>query len=388
MNTLLFLLKRFWWRVRLPASVKRMQIIVVAGIAIGVAALLMSLSVTQGFERDYKKALLSFNGHILVLPGENLLFSAEEITKEINGMGIDGVQLESIEPYLYREGLLIHKGKIKGVVLKGQRTMDHGPGTEIILGNALAEKLGVQKGEEIRLLLPTHQEISSQNVKTLVVEGTFQSGLYEFDSQFALMDIALLKKYFSLAKDFHGYEIRISDPEKAPLVAEKLEEILGPMVDVQNWVDLNRPLFEALHMERWLFWILMGLLIFAAALNLVGAVLLSILRRQKTTSILRALGAEPKKIRSLFALQGFLLGILGVFLGFLFGGGLIFGISRYHWIPLDPQIYFLETLPISWEAKTVFIVVIATLFLVWMVAWFAAKKALDIPIREGLHGPG
>src|SRR3989338_9618997 len=129
MDTLLFLLRRFWWRFSLPPSVKRMQWIVVAGIAIGVAALLMSLSVTQGFERDYKKALLSFNAHLMVLPGENGDISKEEIAKMIDA--------ESITPYLYREALLIHKGRIKRVVLKGQKIDDRGPKTEIILGKAL-----------------------------------------------------------------------------------------------------------------------------------------------------------------------------------------------------------------------------------------------------------
>ncbi|MDZ4224652.1 MAG: ABC transporter permease, partial [bacterium] len=311
MKMLLFLLRRFWWRFTLPLSVRRMQRIVVAGIAIGVAALLMSLSVTQGFERDYKKALLSFNAHLMVLPVEERGVSKEEIAK--------GIDAESITPYLYREALLIHKGRIKGVVLKGQNlpagqagTEDRRPKDEIVLGGALAQTLGVQKGETVRLLLPNGRDISAKNVKEIKVGETFQSGLYEFDSQFALLDIETLQNFFSLPKDFQGYEIRISDPEQAPLVAEKLEEMLGPLVTVENWIDINRPLFEALRMERWLFWILMGLMVFAAALNLIGAVLLSIFRRLKTTSILRALGVPPWKTRLLFTLQGFLLGLLGV----------------------------------------------------------------------------
>ena len=380
MDTLLFLLRRFWWRFSLPPSVKRMQWIVVAGIAIGVAALLMSLSVTQGFERDYKKALLSFNAHLMVLPGENGDISKEEIAKMIDA--------ESITPYLYREALLIHKGRIKGVVLKGQKIDDRGPKTEIILGKALAENLGIQTGDTVKLLLPTGGDVSSKNVKEMKVGGTFQSGLYEFDSQFALLDIDLLKGFFSLPKDFSGYEIRIPNPELAPEAGEKLEKALGPLFTVENWVELNRPLFEALRMERWLFWILMGLMVFAAVLNLVGAVLLSVFRRLKTTAVLSALGVTPQKTRLLFTLQGFLLGVVGVALGLGVGAGGIFAIARYHLIPLDPQVYFLETLPMAWEAKTVFIVVFSTLFLVWMVAWFAAKKALSVPIREGLHGPG
>ncbi len=384
METFLFLAKRFWWRAQLPPSVRRMQWVAITGIALSVAALFVALSVTTGFEREYRNALLHFNAHLMILPEEHLSFSPDAIAQTIRAAGIENLEVTRVTPYLYREALLIHKGKIKGVVLKGIADGREG----LVAGDALAKNLGLQKGDVVKLLLPIGRELSAKNIRQMKVEGTFQTGLYEFDSQFAQIDIETFRNLFHLPKTESGYEIFLKDPAMAPLAQPVLEKQFGPLVTIQNWVDLNQPLFEALSMEKWLFRILMGLMIFVASLNLIGVVLLLIFRRQRTTAILRALGLDSKKIRRLFAVHGFVLGFLGIFIGALLGEGIIFGVSRYHWIPLDPQIYFLERLPMFLAGTSIFIIVFLGLLLVWSVSWLAAQRALVVPIREGLHGPG
>jgi len=366
-----------------------MQMMVLIGVALSVATLLIALSVTAGFEKDYKKALLDFNAHVLILPGEDQTFLPVTIQKTFQDANLPDVKLISITPYLYREALLIHQGVLKGVVLKGiQKSEVRSRKSEISLGRALAEKLGVQSGQEVKLLIPTGGDISAKNTKRLEVSETFRSGLYEFDSQFALIDLKNLQELFGLPSTQHGFELRLDNPEMAPLVSAALEKSLGGNVSIQNWVELNEPLFQALQLEKWVFRVLMGLMVFVSSLNLIGAVLLSIFRNQKTISILRALGLSAVQIRGLFAWQGFALGLGGILLGLALGLCVVSGLNRFHWVPLDPQIYFLEKLPVNVEPITIFIIASLSLLLVWQTSWLAAGRASAIPIREGLHGPG
>ena len=400
MGTLLFLSRRFLWKQQASRSVKVMRGMIVLGIALSVAALVTALSVTAGFERDYKKGLLSFNAHVLILPGEGEKLSAKEVQEAFAQIGLPNLNLVSLTPYLFREALLIHKGVIKGVILKGiPRGKD-----EMVLGAALAKMLGVgegegrsadhgpwtmdQKQEMVKLLIPKGKEISDKNIKRLKVGGVFRSGLYEFDSQFAWVDIEQLKKLFGLPLDYQGYELKISNPDLAPELAEELEKKLGPLVSVQNWVALNQPLFQALELEKWVFRILMGLMVFVSSLNLIGVVLILIFRNQKTIAILRALGWPKRQIQTLFMGQGMALGLLGITIGVIVGVVFVFSLQYFQWIPLDPEIYFLEKLPVDMRPLTVVMIALFGLFLVWQASWLAAKRALTIPIREGLHGPG
>ncbi len=369
-------------------SSRVMRWMVMTGIALSVASLTIALAVTAGFEKDYKNALLNFNAHILILPSEEQTLTKESIEKGFQEAKIPDVQLLSVSPYLYREALLIHEGKLKGVILKGTssekfqipnpkfqiNSKSQVPNkSEIVLGKALAQNLNFDstKQDSIKVLIPLGKEVSAKNTKRLVVGSTFQSGLYEFDSQFALMNLQDLQQLFNLSPSFHGFELRIDQPEMAPFVKIALEKTLGDNVGIQDWVEINSDLFQALQMEKWVFRIIMGLMIFVSSLNLIGAVLLNVFRRRKTIAILQALGLSPFQIRQLFTTQGFLLGAIGILSGLVLGLCIVSGLNRFHWVSLDPQIYFLEKLPVSVEPFTIFIIALASLLLVWQTSWIA-----------------
>ncbi|OGQ48591.1 MAG: hypothetical protein A3H42_04765 [Deltaproteobacteria bacterium RIFCSPLOWO2_02_FULL_46_8] len=388
MKTLIFLVQHFWWRHSLPRSVRIMRGMVLIGITLSVATLVVTLSVTAGFEHDYKKALLDFNAHVILYPSEGKPYSEDMIRKALGEAHLKDVVLLQVSPFLYREALLIHDGVIKGVVLKGIDLPKAGGG--VVLGEALAEKLNLKKtmDQTVKLLIPEGKEVSAKNTKRLKVSDTFRSGLYEFDSQFVLIDLAQLQDLFHLPRNYFGFELKINRPELAPLVATALEEKLGPEASIQNWIELNGPLFQALELEKWAFKILMGLMVFVSALNLIGIVLLMIFRKRKAIAMLQALGLAPKQVRDLFAGQGFVLGVLGVLLGILAGILFVLSLKYCKWIPLDPQIYFVGNLPVQLEGWTLFIIAIFGLLLVWRISWLAASRLVTVPIREGLHGPG
>lgn len=372
-----FLLKRFWVSSLRSTSVRRVGFCIIAGIALGVAALMVTLGVANGFEREYKKGLQHFNAHILVLPDHGLRLSKKVLSKTL------GEKAVRITPYLHREALLIHKGKITGIVLKGVEESFEG----IRIGASLAKTLGIEGGE-VKLLLPDRTNFRKRETRKLAVNGTFSTGMYEFDSQFAMVSLKTLASLSSNNSSRYGYEILLKDPEEAESLGERLEEELGPFISVRNWIELNRPLFEAIRLEKWAFRILMGFMIFAASLNLISALLLSIFRKTGTLSVLKVLGLSPKKIRLLFAGEGLLLGSIGLSAGLLIGRGLIYIFQHASLVPIDPSVYFLDRLPLDLPEKDIFIIAVFTLLLIGITVWMAARGALTIPMREGLHRGG
>lgn len=376
-----FLARKIFGR-RSQEKSRGMHAVVISGISLSIAALVVMLSVLRGFETEYQKSLLDFNAHVVIPPQEGLEISEEKIRS-----AIPSEALKKVEPFLYREALLIHGGKIRGVVLKGapsrkSKIQNFG----ITLGKSLAEKLG-EDVKQVKLMIPKNTQLTSKDILTLPVTGTFQTGLYEFDSQFALISLTELQKLFGLSENVYGFEIQLTDAGQAPAIARKLEEKLGPAVLVQHWIDLNRPLFEAIQLEKWAFRILLGLMIFVAALNLVAAVLLAIFRKKRMIAVLQSLGASPRLILKLFMLHGLRLGSLAVFLGVILGLCVIFLLQTAAKISIDPEVYFLQTLPAALDWGNFFIVAAFGLFLVCILSFIAAGGALRWNLREGLHGP-
>lgn len=356
-----------------------MHTIVIAGISLSIAALLVMLAVLRGFENEYQKSLLDFNAHVVIPPQEGLEISEEKIRAALPPQA-----LKKIEPFLYREALLIHDGKIRGVILKGLRS---GASDALVLGKALAEKLG-EDIQQVKLMIPKSAQLTSKDILKLPVNGTFQTGLYEFDSQFALLPLTELQKLFGLSEKIYGFEIQLTDAQLAPQMAQRLEENLGPAVLIQHWVELNRPLFEAIQLEKWAFRILLGLMIFVASLNLIAAVLLAIFRKKRMIAILQSLGAAPSQILKLFFLHGLRLGGAAVLGGMILGLCVIFLFRTFAKIAIDPEIYFLKTLPAALDWGNFFIVAAFGLFLVCILSFIAAGEVLRWNLREGLHGPG
>lgn len=345
-----------------------MQTMVVLGVALSVGSLLVTLGVARGFEKEFKRALLNFYAHVTLQADPSVILPEAEVREALGKIGVGAYTLE---PFLFREALIVHEGKIYGVVLKG---VGGSPGLR--LGAELAKKTG--QGT-IKLLLPNNQTVKLQ------VAGTFQTGLYELDSQFALIELEELQKLFGVKRGVQGYEIRLPDSGQAQAVARQLGEILPPFLGIQNWADDNRPLLEAFALEKWFFRLLIGFMILVSLLNIVAAVCLSIFHHKKWIAVLLALGLQTRKLRLLFALEGIGLALAGVFLGLGLSAGLAVSLKKLQWLSIDPQVYFLEKLPIDFASLDCLMVLFAALLLGGFISWMAAGRIAAIPVREGLQ---
>lgn len=343
----------------------------VFGIALSVAALWLTLSVAQGFEREFQKALLHFYAHLTVPADPGFSLSAGEVRRALDQIGEGSAR---VKPFLYREALLIHEGKIFGVVLKGEEGIQG-----LQLGEALAEKLGATRRETVKFMLP------SQKTVRLRPKGTFRTGLHEIDSQFAKIGLEELRKLFELPAGTRGYEIFLSDPSRAQEISQRLMEVLPPFVGVQNWIDTNRPLWEAFQLEKWFFRLLIGFMAVTSLLNIVSAVSLSIFHQKRKIALLQALGLTRRRVRRLFAAEGAVLGLAGILLGLLAAGGVGFSLKHFQWLAIDPEVYFLEKLPIDFAMIDGLMIFLAGLAAASAIAWMAAGGIRAVSIREGLQ---
>jgi lipoprotein-releasing system permease protein len=476
--------KRFHGAKYLPRSLMVMRGIAIAGIAIGVATLLVAISMISGFQREYRRSILDFNAHVVILKAseiedeseamnaiEKLRETPEEmqfadrykwLSPILNGVlslyhgakdfhddiayrfelnpiftqfweRLDPSRLPQIvpekvrdflrkmssikhkgvvgvTPFLYREGLVIHNGIIKGVVVKGidprtirevnrmkmqfvkvttiEEALIHDERLpHIILGKALAERLGItdatKEVTKINLMAPkTHPE---KQFVSVLVSGIFESGLYDYDSQFALMSIDDTRRIFDTGPvKATGIEIKLNDPQKADAVAEALDDRLMAPYQALTWSELNRDLFEALSLEKLVFSVIMGILVIVAAFNIIGVLVLLISYRTREVAILKALGMKTKTLRKIFTRGGITTGLWGTLIGLAIGNALAFTLKHYQLIHLEPEIYFLETLPIDISWMICGMISLFSIVMCWITSRMAAKRLAQIEISEAL----
>lgn len=463
--------KRFNQPKYLPRSLVVMRVVAMAGIAIGAATLVVALSIVSGFQREYRRSILDFNAHVVVLkagemsdtteiddfisklkksPDEsrfanrydwlfpvtsvlkNLYESAERLHDDIayehenrpsfvefwenfNPRRIKSVLpaflkkiykirqkgVVGITPFIYREGLAISNGTIKGIVVKGvdpqtirdvnQMRIDAGvplnealasakkPG--VILGKPLAQYLGNPKN--INLMVPS-SEREKQFINVAVV-GTFESGLYDYDSQFALMNIEDARRIFETGSvKATGIEIKLDDPNKADTIAYAVNDSLPASYQAITWGELNRDLFEALSLEKTVFSIIMGILVIVASFNIIGVLVLLICYRAHEVAILKALGVQTAVLQKIFTRGGFKTGLFGTIIGIALGIGLSTAIKHLHLIKLEPEIYFVTTLPIDISWPICGIVGLFSVLMCWGTSKIAAKRLTLLPIIGNL----
>jgi lipoprotein-releasing system permease protein len=379
----------------------------VIGVAMGVTTLTLTQGVLSGFERVFRQAILGFNAHLVVLkldgmhrPGEEEAFLRQQL----------GEALHQATPFFYREGLLVAGGRVKGAVFKGINPLTFeevydvelrpsgevqvpakikdllegaGPYPKIILGEDLAEKLQIQKGRNtVKAFLPTEapKGEGKQSFQVFEVGGTFSSGLREFDEGFVLADASALQGIYGVKGQATGIEMTLNDPESAPYWAERLKNLLGPGYEVMSWQRLNAPLFQALRLERSMFFVIMAMVVAVAAFNITGVLILMIFDKSREISILRAMGASRRGLRRVFALEGLWIGLTGAGAGILVGVLLAWGIRASGVLKLAKEVYFISELPVEMSGMVLVTVFLASLGIAYLATRFAVARLNRAPL--------
>ena len=374
------------------------------GISLGVAVLIIVMSVMNGFRTELINKIVGFNSHITVKPYQN----------QIDQKKIDNLELKTLSSNLIfsnsGEAIIIKKDTTKGILLRGYNKDDFASleiinnnkfegnkdaltGNFISIGNELSFDLGIGIGDEITLMSPSGVETIIGNLpkqKTFTVISIFNSGLADFDNNIAFINLGTLEEFFGLSKDEQNLEVYLKNPQNI----ESQKEIIQNIFDqefVFSWADMNNSLFSALKVERNVMFIILSLIIIVAAFNIISGLTILVKNKTRDIAILKSIGVLNKSIVKIFFLIGVIIGtsatVFGIFLGVLFSlyiENIRSFLSSSFNISLFPEeIYFLSKMPSEINPFSIFIIAACSIFITIIVSIFPALKAARLdPIQS------
>jgi len=319
-------------------------ILSIAGVAVGVMALIVVIAVMSGFESDLRSRILGIESHIVLMKYGGSFTNYRKILEDIGKT--HGV--EAATPFIYTQIMLRSSSGVSGAVLRGidpesadqviknfdkvslqnlktSSQEQNRPAVipKIILGKELAKTLGLIKGETVYLISPNGMVSPIGHMpamKRFEVAGFFESGIYEYDGTFAYICIKDAQKILRMPGSVTGIEIRVKDIYKAKDIAEKIVDGLNLKYKnrsfwARDWMQMNKNLFSALKLEKVVMFIILTLIVLVAAFNIASTLIMMVMEKTKDIAILKAMGATDKSIRKIFVFKGMMIGAFGTFFG-------------------------------------------------------------------------
>lgn len=382
------------------------------GIALGVAALIIVLSVMNGFQKEVRDRMLGVVSHIEVYgPGGGVLPDLERTLREAGSHP----QVRGAAPFVAAQALIARGEDMRGALVRGieparepqvtdlARTMKAGvlqrlvPGEfGVVLGAELARSLGVQDGDPVTMIAPGGQVTPAgivPRLKQMTVVGTFDSGHYEYDSGLVLMHIEDAARLFRLEGPT-GLRLKLEDLHQAREVAAQLASgiLTGPVV-VRDWTRQNRTWFAAVQLEKRMMFIILTLIVAVAAFNLVSTLVMTVTDKRADIAILRTLGASPRSIMGIFVVQGATVGVIGTLAGLLLGLAIAFNIDVIvpaletalgaSFLPRD--IYLISRMPSDPQSGDIMPIAVISLVLAFVATLYPSWRASRVNPAEALR---
>ncbi len=379
------------------------------GIALGVAALIVVLSVMNGFQKEVRDRMLSVLSHIEVIGPGALPDWQKTAAEAMQNKAVIGAA-----PYVAAQAMLTRDDTVRGVLLRGvapaeePKVSDIGqqfkagsmdrlqPGEfGIALGNALADAMGVRVGDKVTLLAPQGTITPAgvlPRLKQFTVVGVFSSGHYEFDSALALVNMQDAETLFRLSGPT-GVRLKLDDMQRAPQVAQELAGTLSGELYLRDWSKQNRNWFAAVQTEKRMMFIILTLIIAVAAFNLVSTLVMTVTDKQADIAILRTMGAQPRSIMKIFIVQGVAIGFIGTVLGV--GGGTLIATNIDVIVPfierllnvqfLPRDIYFISELPSDPRVNDIATIGIISFVLATLATLYPSWRAARVNPAEALR---
>lgn len=385
-------------RAKKKAFISLITYLSVAGVAVGVMALIVVIAVMSGFEADLKSRILGGQAQVILMRQGGPLGDYQEVMRQ--AAAVDGVAAAT--PFIYTQIMLRSAGTVAGAVLRGVepgtvgrvlttlaevdlpegRGAGEGEGAAmpgIVLGRELAKNVGVVKGDVVQLISPRGMLSPVGHIpamKQFRVTGYFESGMYEYDQTFAYIHLHDAQRLLRMGDTVSGIEIRVTDIYRAREVADAILDRLGPAYYARDWMQLNRNLFKALKLERRVMFIILTLIVLVAAFNIASSLIMMVMGKTKDIAILKAMGATEASIRKIFVLNGMVIGTLGTGAGSLLGLILCSLLKRYDIHELTGDIYYFTTrLPVKVEAFDVAAIVLSALVICFIATLYPARQA-------------
>jgi lipoprotein-releasing system permease protein len=372
----------------------------IAGVVIGVATSIITLSVMTGFQGYFRDKILSAIPHIVVMEYSGVGVKDEKALQE----KIDRVpHVVATTPFTISQAMLTSRDRVQGVVVRG---ID--PGTEgkvtslekntiegslreleaperklpgIVIGEDLARKFGAALGDTITMVNPIGEETAMGMVpkmRKFELVGIFDAGMYDYNTGFAYISLLEAQKFFDMPGRVSGIEGRVDEIYRADKIADEIRSVVGYPYYTRNWIEMNKNFFSALKLEKIGMSLILIVIIIVASFNIVGTLTMIVMEKNREIAILKSMGAPSRSIMSIFMFAGLVIGSVGTAIGALIGYGAVAIITRSGVISLPKDVYQVSHLPLSITGLDILFICVTALGISFLAtlypSWQAAKQ--------------
>jgi lipoprotein-releasing system permease protein len=401
----LFVALRYLFAPRKQAFISLISLISMAGVGIGVAALVIALALMTGLQGEMRDKILSSQAHIYVWKTGGIVNYAPEVQKLSTVPGVVGaapvifgkalivagstqafISVKAIDPSLEPSvtgvGEAMRRGSLRALANEPE---DQPPA--ILLGQDLANQLHVALGDSVMLLAP-QGTLSPMGMmprqRRLRVAGIYSLGLYEFDSSYGFVSLAFGRRLMG-KDDVDLIQLRVANIYDAPRIATDITARFGASYVAQDWSDLNQSLFSALWLEKMAISITIGLIVMVAALNIVASLILLVMEKSRDIAILKTMGTTPRRIMTIFMMQGLIIGVIGTVCGGALGLGLCYVLDTYRLIRIPSDVYQVSYVPFVVQPLDFAVVIASALVICFVATIYPSRQAARLDPVQALR---
>lgn len=426
---------RYFWSTRKDAAIFILSIFGILGVAIGVTVLNITMAVFSGFQTEFRAKIIGTEAHVTVRPVSPPLLRSKDISELV--ASVPGVA--SVSPYTYSQGLLQYGNRSSGILVRGiapgtasanqlvkfssaevveellgggaDVKADVGAGVAtvsdaadpdqpsaleqpalpgILVGQELARNLSILPGSFVSIMSPQMGSTPFGLVprtRRFQVVGIYHSGLIEYESSVVYVPIASAQTFYRLGEGVHGLEVRVNDVDDAPRISGRILEALGGLTAgfmATDWTVANKPFFEALKLEKRVYFLVLLLIIVMASFSIISTLIMVVLEKRRDIAIMMSLGGTSAMVRKIFRLQGAAIGGVGVLLGLL-GGASGCYLLKHYGFPIDERIFQTSTLPIHIEWMNFVYTGAAAFLICYLSTIYPSWRATKVNPTDILH---
>ena len=395
----------------------------VAGIVLGVSALIIVLSVMNGFEQELREKVIGVNSHLICMNYGATMGDYGKTMEHIET--VDGIAAAT--PFIYGQAMLKSEEAISGVVIRGialdtsskvvnigkmkvgkmelletsSRKNSYFPANKmamigIVVGRELAKNLHLSLFDTLTVISPTGVNTplgTMPRMKNFVVVGIFDSGFYEYDASIGYISLAEAQSFFGMGNTVTGIEIKVNDVYKAQEIGKNIERKLGYPFYTRNWMEMNKNLFAALKIEKIVMFIILSLIVLVAAFNIITSLIMVVMEKSRDIAVLKSIGADSKSIMKIFVYQGMIVGGIGAACGCLLGLLVALNLnpvarfleSAFGLRVFPSDVYYFSEIPSRAAYCDVATIIIGTIIICFFATIYPARRASKLDPVEALR---
>jgi len=402
-----FIARRYLRSKRQMRFITIIMLVSVTGITVGVAALVIVLSVFNGFNSVVTQVLVGFDPHIRVEPAVG---KSMQVTESLEGLLNRDPRIAAWSPFISSKALLIVSQQNRVVMVKGvvDSTVDRVSGLRqsvvlgefnfedtpmssgIVIGLTLADRLAATVGAELTVVSPVGvdamiMQFGQPLSKKCRVVGIYDSNNKDYDANYAFISLETARQLFEYPNTISGLEMRLHDIDDAEELKTSLGSVMGDRFQVSTWYDLHKDLYSVMQVERWTAYVILCLIVCVATFNVLGSLTMGVIEKRRDIGVLRAIGATRTSITKVFMFEGLLVGTIGTVVGMVIGLVVCYLQIHYQLFPLDPTVYIIPAIPVEVRWNDFLAVAFASMLLSTLSSLYPALRAARMVPAEAIR---